>query len=240
MKKVLIVFFIVLAVSFLHGGQTFNMAVVWASSAAALTYVIGAVKEYLQVKKEKKITQKYEPFIKKLKFPSGCFRKKRSMELRRELLSAKEFEMSEIEAWYLKGENYGMIEDVDDILHHYAEKTENCLELCDLIRIQARGVEFFRQNFSEKVLFAWGSVTQCQDECLGILQIGGLWRWMPYLVDKAGELNIGWILVGTVFGSGWKIAPVIFRKVKHQGELPLVNKDIEKSTDSILLPIERG
>jgi len=60
-----------------------------------------------------------------------------------------------------------------------------CINLADILAIQARGVKFFRSNFSGEALFAWASVVQSHGGSL----------YVPYLVERDGKVVIVWQLL---------------------------------------------
>ncbi len=82
------------------------------------------------------------------------------------------------ELWLAPGQNTGSVEG-RDILNHLA-KTDllaSCTDLEELKAVQAKGVEFFRQNFTGKFLHGWRGV-QGEE--------------VPYLSERSHEVLLNW------------------------------------------------
>lgn len=59
---------------------------------------------------------------------------------------------------------------------------KTCLNLQDLIAIQAKGIDFFRAHFKGKAVFAWKSVVRNRDGDL----------YAPCLIEFDGRVGLGW------------------------------------------------
>jgi len=59
---------------------------------------------------------------------------------------------------------------------------ETCVGLADLVEIQKKGIEFFRQNWKGKVVFGWRFVVRSRDGSLNV----------PCLYESGGEVVLNW------------------------------------------------
>jgi len=63
------------------------------------------------------------------------------------------------------------------------------LGISDLRAIKAKGIEFFREHFQGKNVFAWKSIVQSESRDI---------RWVPCLKAGVSELNIFWLTVSSL------------------------------------------
>ena len=99
-----------------------------------------------------------------------------------------EYDATSLEQWLHDGQKNGGWVKGEKIYEHLEEKKmlESCLGLVDLIAIQAKGIDFFRQHFAGKAVFAWKSVVRGRNDDLGV----------PYLYGVGGEVVLGWFWLG--------------------------------------------
>lgn len=101
-----------------------------------------------------------------------------------EKLGPAKFDASKLRQWlHSKQKKGGVVR--GEVIHAELIKKKlipSCLGLADLLGIQAKGVEFFRQHFKGKAVFGWRSVVPNR---VGDLDV-------PYLVESDGGMVLLW------------------------------------------------
>jgi hypothetical protein len=102
-----------------------------------------------------------------------------------------EYDITKVEQWLHNDQKGGKWLNGQKIYEHLKENNmlESCLDLADLLAIQAKGIAFFREHFADKGMFGWKSVVRYPGDGLGapcLYVYGGKvvlnWRW----------LEVGW------------------------------------------------
>jgi|GEM_PF-1525723 len=95
-----------------------------------------------------------------------------------------EFDLAKVESWLHDGQKNGKWIKGEKIYEHLKSATmlESCFNLADLLAIQARGVQTFREHFADKAVFAWKSVVR---DRYGDLSV-------PYLYLGGDQVVLGW------------------------------------------------
>lgn len=97
-----------------------------------------------------------------------------------------------VEQWLHDDQKRGSV--VGNTIYKNLQKGDNlvnCLNLQDGLAIQAKGIAVFRKLFAGKAVFLWGSVVQNQS---------GYFH-APYLVERGGEVVLGWGWLGDDWDS---------------------------------------
>lgn len=95
-----------------------------------------------------------------------------------------EYDVTKLEQWLHNGQKNGKWIKGQVIYEYLKDKKmlESCINLADLLAIQTKGIDFFRQHFAGKVVFAWKSVVQHRDGRL----------YVPYLCDGGRGVVLRW------------------------------------------------
>jgi hypothetical protein len=95
-----------------------------------------------------------------------------------------EFDVVKLELWLHKDQKGGKWVKGQKIYEHLKKEKmlESCLGLSDLLAIQAKSIEFFRQHFAGKAVFGWKSVVRNRD---GLLHA-------PYLYEYGKQVVLYW------------------------------------------------
>ena len=111
-----------------------------------------------------------------------------------ELTGPAEYTLGSLEQWLHDGQKNGSWRKGEVIYEHLESNNmlEGCLGLADLLAIQELGIKAFRRYFAGKAVFGWKSVVRDRD--------GGLLG--PCLVERDGEVVLGWFWLGGGWGSG--------------------------------------
>jgi len=105
-----------------------------------------------------------------------------------ELTGPAEYSISRVEQWLHEGQK-GDKWVKGQVIYEYLKDNqmlESCLALEDLLAIQAKGINFFRQHFKGKAIFGWKSVVRHR---------GGYLR-VPYLCEGGGGVVLSWRWLG--------------------------------------------
>lgn len=109
-----------------------------------------------------------------------------------ELTGPAEYNLQNLDLWLHDDQKTGTIEGNKIYKKLKGEDVlADCLNLADLLAIQAKGIDVFRKLFAGKAIFAWKSVVQ--DRC-GSLAV-------PYLVGSVGKVVVDWDWLGNSWGS---------------------------------------
>lgn len=109
-----------------------------------------------------------------------------------ELTGTTEYDLQKLELWLHNDQKKGYA--VGNTIYGYLEKGDaltTCLNLQDLIAIQAKGIKVFCKLFANKAVFAWKSVVQSSR---GNLRV-------PYLIEGGGEVVLNWYWLDYDWGS---------------------------------------
>jgi len=68
-----------------------------------------------------------------------------------------------------------------------------CIGLADLIEIQKKGIDFFRQNWKDKAIFGWRSIVRFRYGNLNV----------PCLCEDGGEVVLVWYWVDNVWNASF-------------------------------------
>lgn len=95
-----------------------------------------------------------------------------------------EYDVAKLKQWLHKGQKGGTWVKGQVIYEYLKEKKmlESCLGLTDLLAIEAKGIEFFRQHFADKVVFGWKSVVRDRIDNLHA----------PYLYEYGDKVVLIW------------------------------------------------
>jgi len=95
-----------------------------------------------------------------------------------------EYDVARLEQWLHDGQKNGKWVK-GQVIYEYLKKEkmlETCVNLADLLAIQSKGIDFFRQHFAGKAVFAWKSVVGHRGGDLDV----------PCLYDDGREVVLGW------------------------------------------------
>ncbi|MCE9585274.1 hypothetical protein K8Q94_01465 [Candidatus Nomurabacteria bacterium] len=109
-----------------------------------------------------------------------------------ELAGPASYDLQSLELWLHDKQKSGTVE--GNAIYKELKRTdalENCLNLQDLLAIQAKGIETFRKLFAGKAVFAWKSVVLDRYGSLGV----------PCLVERDGEVVLRWRWLGDSWSS---------------------------------------
>lgn len=109
-----------------------------------------------------------------------------------EKLGPAEFDASKLRKWWHPQQKKKFV--VGDVILAFLKEKEmipSCLGYADLMGIQSKGIEFFRQHFNRQAVFGWRSVVPNRG--------GGL--RVPYLVLRGGRVVRNWRWLGYDFGA---------------------------------------
>ena len=167
----------------LSAGENFKAVMLLASGQAELAMKVAPAASKSEEPKEEPII---EPIIrvdrsKKPTYPDWM------MEIIHpglELTGLAEYDISKVELWLHPSQQNGKCTNGQIIYDYLLKKMilAGCLNLQDLLAIQAKGIVFFRKYFRGNALFGWKSVVRSDG--------GGLRA--PYLYERGGKVVLDW------------------------------------------------
>lgn len=105
-----------------------------------------------------------------------------------EKMGPPEFDASKLRQWLHPRQKKYVIPGT--VIHAFLLKKQmlpSCVGFVDLLGIQVKGLELFRQHFKGKMVFGWRSVVPSH--------VGRL--CVPDLVERGGEVVLGWLWLGS-------------------------------------------
>ncbi|PIR40163.1 MAG: hypothetical protein COV33_01205 [Candidatus Zambryskibacteria bacterium CG10_big_fil_rev_8_21_14_0_10_34_34] len=105
-----------------------------------------------------------------------------------ELTGPARYNISQVEQWLHDGQKRDKWVK-GQVIYEYLKDNQmlnSCLSLADLLAIQAKGINFFRQHHKGKAIFGWKSVVRRRDGHL----------YVPCLCEDGGEVVLDWYWLG--------------------------------------------
>lgn len=102
-----------------------------------------------------------------------------------------EYDVAKLEQWLHNVQKGGKWVKGQKIYEYLKKEKmlESCLGLADLLAIQAKGIEFFRQHFAGKAVFGWKSIVRNRDDRLNA----------PYLYEGGDKVVLRWHWIENVW-----------------------------------------
>lgn len=174
-----------LEVEWLSEGENFKSVGLLARGEAELVLKVKPATEVIQidpiVRVDRSIRPVYPDWVKEGATDTPEF-------ISLEKLGPPEFDASKLRQWVHSKKKKKVV--VGTVIYDFLIQKKMlpiCLGLADLLGIQAKGIEFFRQHFKNKAVFGWRSVLPRRDGDLLVpcLVLGGgrvvlYWHWLGY------------------------------------------------------------